>query len=100
MQLASWFVAWDRYALAAAMTGQISFGEAQGYKTLVGRCASASACMCGVICPCLSGGVRGTRAAHRVSCMRLCQVAALSRAEKRTPTLAVIYDDFLRRVRM
>ena len=39
LDLAAWLVAWDRYSLAAAMTGQLSFASAQLHKDVVVKLA-------------------------------------------------------------
>ena len=35
LELPLWYMAWDRYALGAAMVGQMSFTEAQEHKAVV-----------------------------------------------------------------
>ena len=38
--MASWLVAWDRYALGAVVTGQLSFGHAMAHKAVVAEIAA------------------------------------------------------------
>ena len=41
LHLAPWLLAWDRYAIAASITGQLTFAECMIYKSVIGGVCNA-----------------------------------------------------------
>ena len=81
VDLVTWQMAWDRFALAAAMTKMISFKEAGRYKQ---ASAMHSACCC--------------TPRHLVCVMQVVlDIAIGAAAEARPTSLAVVYDELLRK---
>ena len=81
LSLATWQVAWDRYALAIDMVKMLEFGVAMRYKQ------AGCLCLCGVVCfLCLFSQV-------------ILEVAMGAAAEtpERNTTLGIIYDEQLRK---